>query len=93
MNEHGWVIEKDLPVPSAKYGRSVIYPWPQMEDGDSFLLPWVEGITRIQAQNKANSAATGWLYRNRPDLRVVTRCQDDGLRVWFVRRETNGVAD
>lgn len=71
-------IEKGVEIPERGHGpgRTSIYPWADMGDGDSTVVP-------VYSRN----AASGWLQRNRPGWKAITRTEGDGMiRVWFVDR-------
>jgi hypothetical protein len=67
-----FVIEKGVPV--AAHGNA-IYPFGEMEVGDSFILPNGAG----NASSFRRSAAL-WAARN--NAKVTIRKVDGGLRVW-----------
>lgn len=76
-------VEKDVPVPSCGQG-SPIYPWAEMEAGDSFFVP--DG-----PDGKLRSVqGAGWDYcsRYRPDLKCKSRVEEGGIRIWLVKRES-----
>lgn len=63
-------IEKGIPIPD---GINSLYPFRQMEVGDSFLI---RGKTASQVAGAVNSAKirTGWKFK--------TRTIPEGVRVW-----------
>ena len=70
-------IEKNIPVPSSR-GRVAIYPFREMEVGDSFAVP---GMKQPVLSNLACQAAK----RIGDGRRYSTRRQPDGsIRVWRV---------
>jgi hypothetical protein len=69
-------IDKGVPVPPSSGTK---YPFGDMEDGDSFLVPVEDKI------NVLNSARQ-WIRRNRDDLRIVSRTLEEGVRIWFVKK-------
>jgi hypothetical protein len=85
-------IDKGMvpPPPQNGSGPAGKYPWPQMEAGDSFFVPF-DGRTRITVQSSIASTGHTWCRRHRPDLKAVTRSVTEdgveGVRVWFVTRE------
>ncbi len=83
-------IEKGIQVPAVEPHRK--YPWPEMDDGDSVLIPW-NGPDKAAYRNNVTTSAGSWLRRNRPDLRRVTRGEESGLRIWFVSRAAEASAD
>lgn len=84
------VVEKGFPLPpkrraprSGHYGAYLVYPWRDMEVGDSFAVP-IEGDS-VRAQAKM-TGATSDRSRRYPELRYATRVLiEDGrdvIRVW-----------
>lgn len=70
-------IEKNISVPAAQnVGRPRIYPFAEMEIGDSFLLPTAEKDRVGQAAKAWKARHGGWNYR--------TRVLDEGIRIWRV---------
>jgi hypothetical protein len=65
-------IEKNIPLPVAKKGRTAKYPWGQLEIGDSFL---VNASTRSMS---VQASAAGKRFERSFSCRTV----DGGVRVW-----------
>ena len=73
-------IDENIPLPTiARSGRSSIYPWYDMEVGDSFF---VSGLTSNRFSSAAASAArrTGHKYT----VRTVTEQDEPGVRGWRI---------
>ena len=70
----------EIPPPNTTNGSRRIYPFREMEIGDSFLVP-VDGDKKLQ-QARIGSAAS--YYGKRNNKRFVTRTVDGGARVWRV---------
>lgn len=69
-------IEKNLPIPSSVVGRPAIYPWADMEIGDSFLAMPDGGKTSLTSK-LSTCAAHAFGKGN-----YATRKEGDGVRVW-----------
>lgn len=69
-------IDKSFPIPASRKLRGArIYPFDQMEIGDSVL------IDRAKAGSAKASAI--W-YGNRTGKKFITRDSDQGRRIWRV---------
>lgn len=66
-------IEKNIPIPAAAHRGARIWPFADMQVGDSVLIP-------MERAKPARSAAT--TLGKRRGFRFVTRAVDGGLRVW-----------
>jgi hypothetical protein len=93
----GFKIEKGVPVPfMATGGGFMAYPWPDMQHGDSILVPWTDRYRKCRANGKrsgSDSAAVSayaWVKKNRPGWKVVTRLEGDAYRIWFLDANRNG---
>lgn len=76
-------IDKGIPLPprrrgggAGRTGRAPIYPWREMEIGDSFFLPDIE-------PHLISSLAAGAAQRT--GRKFATRIEGDGVRVWRIR--------
>lgn len=69
-----------------RIGRRTKYPWPDMEPGDSFLVPWDDEVPPHALQKRVHSVGARWCQNNRPDLAVRTRLRENGVRVWLVTK-------
>ena len=77
-------VEKNIPLSSPLGFRwNTKYPWPEMEDGDSFIIPLAES----KAPNSLMISGNDWCRRNNPSLRCLARVEEDGVRVWLIARE------
>ena len=76
-------IDKGVPLPERNNLR---YPWDLMDAGDSVLLPF-NGREPDAAQRRYFNSANLWLKRNRPELKVITRREKNGVRVWFAKKD------
>lgn len=70
-------IEKNVPIP-VKCTRVTVYPFDQMKEGDSFLIPTK---TEKEAMSKRRSVAVRAKKKN---IKVTTRAVQGGIRVWRV---------
>lgn len=70
----------EIPAPNIHNRNSRIYPFREMEIGDSFLVPGNENKKALQA--RVGSAAC--YYGKRNNSRFVTRSVEGGVRVWRV---------
>jgi hypothetical protein len=64
-------IEKNVPMPEAR--GETIYPFSDMEVGDSFFVP---GRTPNQMQNSASH------WRKKNGWKFTTARENDGTRIW-----------
>lgn len=78
LNLGSSVIDKDIPVPTEARGRKRIWPFADMEIGDSFFLAG-DGV---ECQRTLASAST--YYQRRHGMAFVTRKVEGGARVWRV---------
>lgn len=72
-------IEKGIPIPEitqGQRGRKSMYPFKQMEIGDSVFF---EG-----ADSKSKQMAAAKIYSKRYGIRLIGRTVDGGLRIWRV---------
>jgi hypothetical protein len=72
-----FTIEKNVPLTSKNS-----YPFEQMADGDSFLIPCTDNkkIGYIRAQINA-------LKKKYPTKIISTRKEETGLRVWLIGKD------
>lgn len=79
-------IDKGIPLPPSRgaLGRT-IYPFADMEIGDSIRLPVRSGKTPEQDRSRLSSCAASFCKRH-PRYKFTTRIVDDGkaVRVWRV---------
>jgi hypothetical protein len=72
------ILEHGIPLPPIKT-RDEIYPFSQMNVGDSFLFP--QDVSRARASSVAGLAG------NRLGMKFATRTCPDGVRCWRVAPE------
>ena len=78
-------IEKNVPVPSgAGRGRNPLYPFTDMEIGDSFALPLVAEAGGSTATNRVNQAASQHSRRHGAKFTVRTLRDEGIVRCWRV---------
>lgn len=70
-------IEKNIPIPPARIGRFPIYPFAEMEIGDSIL---VKGDWKKLDSAKVAARA----YGKRHGVRFRTMQVDTGVRLWRI---------
>ncbi len=81
-------IEKNIKVPSRWSDRGYglyngMYPFPEMEVGDSFLYKAQSGNER--ARSRLHSAINYYLRSWEPDGKFIVRQVNEGYRVWRVK--------
>lgn len=67
-------IEKGIPLAARSHGREKIYPFSDMEIGDSFLTE----------NKKVGRAAIQFTKRHNNGWKFATRKEGDGVRVWRI---------
>ena len=84
-------IEKTVPMPRGT-GRAIIYPWDEMEVGDSFFYPTDDDMTPMKRQNSVFSSVAYYRTANRltnDNYGITTRRRTEngvkGVRVWRCR--------
>ena len=68
-------IAKNIPIPEGGKGRPLVYPFGNMEIGDSVY---------VDGRKKASIQAACRGYGKRHNMRFTTRAEKSGLRVWRV---------
>lgn len=63
-------IDKNIPVPAANSGRKRVYPWTDMEVGDSFFVP-------DKTREQVNAVS--------PHGKYTKRNENGGVRVWRIK--------
>jgi len=75
--------------PNSAKGK-IIFPFAEMEYGDSFLIP-IQNSTRERCASKRSSVLFAWkVYQNATKdfgSAITTRVESDGLRVWKYKKE------
>lgn len=80
-----YTIEKGVPFDHVKRGPGYVYPWPQMEPGDSFVVP-LNGRDSHSVRNSVTTSASYFILKHRPGLMCRTSVEGDGLRVWLIAK-------
>jgi hypothetical protein len=76
-------IITDRPIPAPITGRPPIYPFAQLQPGQSFDTPINFGETPKTAAARVRSAAASWRARNARDrISFVVRAGDGCVSVW-----------
>jgi hypothetical protein len=71
-------IEKNVPIPSQVRRRATIYPFAEMEQGDSIFVP----CKSAREKSRATSAAA--VYAKNHGMKFKTRTVPGGVRIWLV---------
>lgn len=66
-------IERGVPLPPARNQR--LYPYPQLEIGESFFVP---------SGRQAEIATQAWRWSKKLQRKFVTRTRPGGVRVWRI---------
>lgn len=75
-------IQKNVPIPDKIRNR--VYPFNEMEVGDSFLCPYIVGKEKYAQGQKVLTAI--WRYcRNNKDKKFTSNSTDVGVRVWRIK--------
>lgn len=69
-------IEKNIDIPKRGGGRGAVYPWAELQAGDSFFAP-CQSAALLQS-------AKGWAARNAPTWKFIVRKEVGGARIWRV---------
>lgn len=84
-------IEKGIPLPaSTRHGSGILYPWAELEVGDSFSVPddagFVNGSKFSKVQSTLISCARTYAKRHNPTAKFTVRViKNEGVvRVWRV---------
>jgi len=75
-------IDKNIPIPEVQKGRNIIYPFSNMEIGDSFLIPFEDAKFIQPGMVRVREA----VYRAQKKFRFnfAIRKVENGIRVWRV---------
>ena len=71
-------IEKNIPYEE----KNSVYPWKDMEVGDSFFLEFPTNCRRLTFQNRIHSAARSASFRHKKRFKASTSECKEGVRVW-----------
>ena len=75
-------IDKGITMPRPPRGH--LYPWHDMEPGDSFLLP-CEPAERERVGNRARNAGASFAKKRGLDWKFSIRSVEGGMRIWRVK--------
>lgn len=81
----GIEIESNVPMPDPVQGGGMVtkYPWPDMQDGDSFFIACSEE-DHDKVYRRVTNSGKGWIERNRPGAAVIRgRRVEGGIRFWW----------
>ncbi len=69
-------IDRNVPMPAKPHagGRPSIYPWAELEIGDSFFVP-----------DKKSSNCGAWMAGKLLGRKFSARTVDGGVRVWRIK--------
>ena len=76
-------IEKNIPVTDARSTRNV-YPFADMEVGDSFFVPVTENIGKVSLGRRLRSAVHNHTKLEGVESTFSVRQYGEGMRVWRV---------
>ena len=76
-----YAIEKNVPVLGKPRGDS-LYPFRQMEIGDSFFVPLKPGEKRVEVQGRVLATARTVIGSKKIITRSVEENGVEGIRVW-----------
>lgn len=78
-------IERGIPVPTIHCGKPLSYPWPDMQPGDSILVP-VEKCG--PSGRRAVKSFSDWAARqSRTDIGITCRTVAPGkVRIWIIAK-------
>lgn len=73
-----WIIDQDVPLPSARAPKKTKYPFAEMEVGESFLIP-------KKKTDNCRSAANQFSRRHQPEWRFsVYKENEKQSRCWRI---------
>ncbi len=86
--EGGFQVDKGIEMPPRVFGdgggRESIYPWKQMEKGDSFFVPW-SAERAFGTHHSWNKKDQDKKFEARRRVEKVKGVDTDGFRVWRVK--------
>jgi len=68
------IIEKNVPIPAARNGKPVLYPFKAMQVGDSFFYEGKRSIIAVAASKAGKKL----------NSKFLVRAENGGYRVWRV---------
>jgi len=79
-------IDKGVPPPPKKTDSGLLYPWDELQVGDSFKVP--EGNRKLKhIQASLGTLARSWAKKHCPEARFVTRVNAKAkfVRIWRIK--------
>lgn len=83
VNKIEYKIEKNIPIVRARKAFTR-FPLDEMEVGDSFYIP-LSDQKKESAMASIYSAANSFNRSHKAKIKVSTRSEADGLRVWRIK--------
>ncbi|MAM95714.1 hypothetical protein [Parvibaculum sp.] len=78
-------IDKGVPVPPVTYQTRRLYPFEEMQPGDSFFVQTKDAAERIRKRQSVAAAAKKFRKDSEPNtLRFTTRQVRNGVRCWRI---------
>jgi hypothetical protein len=71
-------IDKGIPIPKQGRGRPSVFPFEDMEIGDSIFVPVKE------AKDKSRAIGRAAMYARTHGVRFKTRTVEGGIRIWLI---------
>jgi hypothetical protein len=75
-------IEKNIPLPAKRSNLRVVYPFSEMEVGDSFIVGEYSKGKMACVLSSANSWSRYW---NKNYQFTARRTEDDKIRIWRIK--------
>lgn len=71
-------IEKTIPIPKASKGRPSLYPWSELQVGDSFYIPHQNSpYTMLRGYNLKKS--------KKKQIKIRRKLEGTGQRIWRIK--------
>lgn len=77
-------IDKNIPIGGIKRGRPRMYPFAEMEIGDSCLFEKFLDEPR-KAVMRASATAGMWVKHNKSDRKFTCRTVENGIRIFRIK--------
>lgn len=79
-------IEKGVPIPPKVGPCETLYPFVDMQSGDSFAIAVPDGKTVKSLRMLLTSRAAAWAKRHAPGTKFTTRIEDGdkAVRIWML---------
>lgn len=74
-------IEKGIPIPKQRRGRTATLPFDDMEPGDSIFVPVKDARDKTRVMSKVG------MYVRKTGAKLTTRTVTGGVRIWLLTRE------